>query len=187
MIIPFNQEPEGNCFLSLKKNNQMESSIILTNEQIQNKTRRIAYQIYEVNFNEKEIIIAGITGNGFLFAKKISEILSSISDLNVVLCEVYIDKKHPLKEITTSLSSSAYKNKSLVLVDDVLNSGTTLIYGIKHFLEVPLKRFNTAVLINRNHKKYPVKADFKGISLSTSLKEHISVVFENNNSHASLA
>jgi pyrimidine operon attenuation protein/uracil phosphoribosyltransferase len=75
----------------------------------------------------------------------------------------------------------------LVLVDDVLNSGTTLIYGIKHFLEVPLKRFNTAVLINRNHKKYPVKADFKGISLSTSLKEHISVVFENNNSHASLA
>jgi len=165
----------------------MESSIILTNAQIENKTRRIAYQIYEVNFNEKEIIIAGITGNGFLFAKKIVEVLSSISDLKVVLCEVYIDKKHPLKEITTSISSSEYKNKSLVLVDDVLNSGTTLIYGIKHFLEVPLKRFKTAVLINRNHKKYPVKADFKGISLSTSLKEHISVVFENNNSQASLA
>jgi len=164
----------------------MESSIILTNEQIENKTRRIAYQIYEVNFNEKEIIIAGITGNGFLFAKKIEKVLSKISDLNVVLCEVYIDKKNPLKEVTTSINSSDYKNKSLVLVDDVLNSGTTLIYGIKHFLEVPLKRFKTAVLINRNHKKYPVKADFKGISLSTSLKEHISVVFENSSSHASL-
>ena len=165
----------------------MESSIILTNEQIENKTRRIAYQIYEVNFNEKEIIIAGITGNGFLFAKKIATVLTKISDLNVVLCEVYIDKKNPLNKITTSINSSDYKNKSLVLVDDVLNSGTTLIYGIKHFLEVPLKRFKTAVLINRNHKKYPVKADFKGISLSTSLKEHISVVFENSSSHASLA
>lgn len=165
----------------------MESSIILTNEQIESKTRRIAYQIYEVNFNEKEIIIAGITGNGFLFAKKITEVLTNISDLKVILCEVKIDKKQPLNKITTSIGSSEYKNKSLVLVDDVLNSGTTLIYGIKHFLEVPLKRFNTAVLINRNHKKFPVKADFKGISLSTSLKEHISVVFENNNSYASLA
>ena len=164
----------------------MESSIILTNAQIQNKTRRIAYQIYEVNFSEKEIIIAGITGNGFLFAKIIAEVLTKISDLKVVLCEVKIDKKHPLNAIATSVSPTDYKNKSLVLVDDVLNSGTTLIYGVKHFLEVPLKRFNTAVLINRNHKKYPVKVDFKGISLSTTLKEHISVVFENSNSYASL-
>ena len=64
-----------------------------------------------------------------------------------------------------------------MLVDDVLNSGTTLIYGVKHFLDVPLKQFKTAVLVNRNHKKYPVKADFKGISLSTSIHEHISVIF----------
>ena len=74
----------------------------------------------------------------------------------------------------------------MVLVDDVLNSGTTLIYGIKHFLEVPLKRFKTAVLINRNHKKYPVKADFKGISLSTSLQEHVSVIFGKNECYAIL-
>jgi pyrimidine operon attenuation protein/uracil phosphoribosyltransferase len=164
----------------------MERSIILTNEQIQNKTRRIAYQIYEANCNEKEIIIAGINGNGFIFAQKIAEILNNISELKVVLCEVKIDKKNPIKEITTSIPSIEYKNKSLVLIDDVLNSGTTLIYGIKHFLEVPLKRFKTAVLINRNHKKYPVKADFKGISLSTSMQEHINVVFENNNSYAVL-
>ena len=72
---------------------------------------------------------------------------------------------------------SAYKDKSLVLVDDVLNSGTTLMYAIKHFLDVPLKQFKTAVLVNRNHKKYPVKADFKGISLSTSLQEHVTVEF----------
>tara|TARA_R110001583_G_scaffold135989_3_gene287838 strand:- start:17753 stop:18250 length:498 start_codon:yes stop_codon:yes gene_type:complete len=164
----------------------MESSIILTNEQIHNKTRRIAYQIYEDNCKEKEIIIAGINGNGYVFAQKICKILTAISDLNVVLCEVKIDKKNPLKEVSTDLKSNNYKNKTLILVDDVLNSGTTLIYGIKHFLEVPLKRFNTAVLVNRNHKKYPVKADYKGISLSTSMREHVSVVFEAENSYAIL-
>ena len=175
-----------NCFLSLRKNKYMESSIILTNEQIQNKTRRIAYQIYETNSNEKEIIIAGISGNGFVFANNLAAMLSSISDLKVTICEVKIDKKNPLKNITTNLKTDEYSNKSLVLVDDVLNSGTTLIYGIKHFLEVPLKKFKTAVLVNRNHKKYPVKADFKGISLSTSLREHVSVVFSTKNSFAIL-
>ena len=72
------------------------------------------------------------------------------------------------------------------MVDDVLNSGTTLMYGIKHFLDVPLKRFKTAVLVNRNHKKYPVKADFKGISLSTSINEHVEVIFDEKNSKAYL-
>ena len=72
----------------------------------------------------------------------------------------------------------------MVLVDDVLNSGSTLIYAIRHFLNVPLKQFKTAVLVNRNHKKYPVKADFKGVSLSTSIQEHITVEF---NKHESVA
>ena len=97
-----------------------------------------------------------------------------------------IDKKKPLTQVETSIGESDYKNKSLVLVDDVLNSGTTLIYGVKYFLDVPLKRFKTAVLVNRNHKKYPVKADFKGISLSTSIKEHIQVDFVENESKAYL-
>jgi pyrimidine operon attenuation protein/uracil phosphoribosyltransferase len=91
-----------------------------------------------------------------------------------------------LSPVTTSLGVSDYKDKSLVLVDDVLNSGTTLIYGVKHFLDVPLKRFKTAVLVNRNHKKYPVKADFKGVSLSTSIKEHVQVDFSKEDSVAYL-
>lgn len=155
----------------------MTNSIILTNEQINHKIKRIAYQILEVNSSEKELIIAGISDNGFIFAKKLKMILDTISDAQTTLCEVKIDKKNPLKQITTSLSSEAYENKSLVLVDDVLNSGTTLIYGVKHFLDVPLKQFKTAVLVNRNHKKYPVKADFKGISLSTTLQSTITVEF----------
>jgi pyrimidine operon attenuation protein/uracil phosphoribosyltransferase len=154
-----------------------EKHIILDNTQINQKIKRIAYQIYESNSSEKEVIIAGIIGNGFIFSKKRAAVLEEISTIKITLCEVVINKKKPLLPITTSIPVEAYRNKPLVLVDDVLSSGTTLIYGIKHFLEVPLKRFKTAVLVNRNHKKYPVKADFKGISLSTSIKEHVQVSF----------
>ncbi len=155
----------------------MNKSVILTNKEIQFKIRRIAYQIYENNASNKEVILAGITTNGFILAKKIKEVLDEISDLTWTLCEVKLDKQKPRNEISTSLTVADYKNKSLVLVDDVLNSGTTLMYAVKHFLDVPLKQFKTAVLVNRNHKKYPIKADFKGLSLSTSLQEHISVEF----------
>ena len=152
-------------------------NIILNHQQIQHKTRRIAYQILESNVNEEEIIIAGIANNGFVFAQKIKAELKKITDAAITLCEVKVDKQNPLQNITTSLSKEEYTNKPLVLIDDVLNSGTTLIYGVRHFLDVPLKNFKTAVLVNRNHKKYPVKADFKGISLSTSIKEHVYVEF----------
>jgi pyrimidine operon attenuation protein/uracil phosphoribosyltransferase len=165
----------------------LADNIILDNTQIEQKIRRIAYQIYESNSNEKEVIIAGIIGNGFVFAEKIVEILTKISPLKVTICKVTINKKKPIEQIITSVKVEDYKNKSLVLVDDVLNSGTTLIYGVKHFLDVPLKRFKTAVLVNRNHKKYPVKADFKGVSLSTSIKEHVKVDFSNSDSKAYLA
>jgi len=163
-----------------------ESNIILNSVQVNQKIKRIAYQIYESNSNEKEVIIAGIIGNGFVFAEKLVETLKEISTLKATICQVNINKKKPLDPITTSLQVKDYKNKSLVLVDDVLNSGTTLIYGVKHFLDVPLKRFKTAVLVNRNHKKYPIKADFKGVSLSTSIKEHIQIDFSEKGAKAYL-
>lgn len=162
------------------------SNIILTHTEINHKIRRIAFQIYENNVNESEVILAGIDSNGYILAKKLKTALSKISDISPILCKVKIDKKNPNSQIKTSIPATDYKNKSLVLIDDVLNSGTTLIYGVKHFLDVPLKQFKTAVLVNRNHKKYPVKADFKGISLSTSLHEHVSVVLEDKNFKAVL-
>ena len=154
------------------------ANIILNHKQITHKTKRIAYQIYESNVNEQHIIIAGIYKNGFIFAEELKKVIETISPLKVTLCKVIVDKKNPLNPVTTSITAQEYANTSLVLVDDVLNSGTTLMYGVKHFLEVPLKQFKTAVLVNRNHKKYPIKADFKGLSLSTSLNEHIDVSFE---------
>ena len=165
----------------------MNKNIILNNQEIEHKSTRIAYQIYETFVEENEVVIAGISKSGYVFAEKIAHSLSSISDLKVSLCEVHIDKNNPSNTITTSLEKSQYENKGLVLVDDVLNSGTVLAYGIRFFLDVPLKKFKTAVLVDRNHKKYPVKADFKGISLSTSLQEHVQVVFEENNNHAYLS
>lgn len=151
------------------------NNVILTHEEIVHKIKRIAYQIYENNVEEKEIILAGIENNGYVLAKKLKTALKKISPIEPILCKVTIDKKNPINEIKTSITVEGYKNKSVVLIDDVLNSGTTLIYGVKHFLNVPLKQFKTAVLVNRNHKKYPVKADFKGISLSTSLLEHVHI------------
>lgn len=162
------------------------NNVILDHNQIINKTKRIAYQIYESNSNEQEIVLAGIQGNGMIFANQIANILKEVSTLKIILCEVFIDKKNPLNSVSTSMDANDYQNKSLVLVDDVLNSGTTLIYGIKHFLEVPLKQFKTAVLVNRNHKKYPVKADYKGISLSTSIQEHVVVDFNEGDAKVTL-
>lgn len=164
----------------------MTTTTILNNKQIHHKIKRIAYQIYESNVNEKTVIIAGIKENGFLLAEKIKSALEKIAPLKVVLCEVIIDKKTPTNPVATSLKKEEYTNTSIVLVDDVLHSGTTLIYGVKHFLEVPLKQFKTAVLVDRNHKKYPIKADYKGISLSTSINENVAVVFKKNNISAIL-
>ena len=155
---------------------------ILSHIEIQHKIRRIAYQIYEANVAEKEIVIAGIEGGGLKFAKKIQNVLRKITDADILLCKVSMNKSNPLEsEVKTSIPVEEYKNKSVVLVDNVLNSGTTLIYGVHHFLKTPLKQLKTAVLVNRNHKKYPVKADYKGISLSTSLQEHVHVQFQAKN------
>jgi pyrimidine operon attenuation protein/uracil phosphoribosyltransferase len=162
-------------------------NVILTQQEIDYKTRRIAYQIYETFSDETEVVLAGIASNGYLFTKKLATELERISDLKIILCEVKINKQQPLDAVQTSLSPAEYTNKALVLVDDVLNSGTTLIYGVKHFLDVPLKKFKTAVLVDRNHKQYPVKADFKGLSLSTSLQEHIKVVLEGDEQYACLS
>ena len=151
---------------------------ILSHDQIRHKINRIAYQIYEANVDEAEIVLAGIEGGGLEFAEKLKAALQKITPARILLCRVRMDKKDPLKSgVETSLKPEAYQGRSIVLVDDVLLSGTTLIYGVQHFLKTPVKQLKTAVLIDRNFKRFPVKADFKGLSLSTSLQEHVHVKF----------
>jgi pyrimidine operon attenuation protein / uracil phosphoribosyltransferase len=163
-----------------------KNNIILNNTQINHKIRRIALQILESNINEEEIVLAGISKNGFLIAEKLKKIIKYYSNVNIILSKVTINKHNLLSEVTTTLQVSDYSNKSVILVDDVLYSGATLIYGVKHFLNTPLKQLKTAVLINRNYKKFPVKADFKGLSLSTSINEHVEIVFKNDQAEAIL-
>jgi pyrimidine operon attenuation protein/uracil phosphoribosyltransferase len=157
---------------------------ILEQDQIDKIIKRIAYQILENNSEELEIFLIGIKNNGYVLAELIYHQLKEISNLNITLYSIQINKKDPLKSIEHNFDLKKMKNKSIVLIDDVLNSGRTLLYGVKFLLDIPLSNFNTAVLIDRNHKKYPIKIDFKGISLSTSIEENVSVVFEKNNAFA---
>ena len=155
-----------------------DKKVIINDNQIRSKLKRISYQILETNLQNSVIVIAGIESNGYLIAKELKKTLNKLSNIEVILCKVKIDKKNPRKPIETSISKDEYSNKSIVLVDDVLNSGSTLVYAVKHFLEVELSQFKTAVLVDRNHKKFPVKADFKGISLSTSIQSQVIVEFK---------
>jgi len=156
----------------------MDKKKILDYQSIKKKIRRISLQILESNIDQDEIIIAGIDVNGFIIAKKISHEIRKISGINIKLCNVKIDKKNPLNDISTSLNFEEYQNKYIVVIDDVLNSGATLMYSVKYFLNTKIKGLKTAVLVDRNHKKYPIKADFKGLSLSTSIQSKVEVVID---------
>ncbi len=161
-----------------------ESNLILDHNKIDQKINRIAYQIFEDNYDQSEIIMAGIAKNGYLFAEILKERLESISDIKVNLKELVIDKKNPLNsKAELKMESSEIKNQSIVVVDDVLNSGKTMMYALQAFLAAPLQKLSIAVLVNRSHKRFPVNADFVGLSLATTLKEHIEVSFEDPKNH----
>jgi len=154
-------------------------TIVLTPDQIKQKVKRLAYQLYENNHTEQEIVLAGIQGRGFLFAKWITRILEDISSLKVRVGEVSINKDEPLSEpIKFSIEEKDFKDKVVIVVDDVINSGRTLIYGVNYFLKFPVKKLRTLVMVDRSHNTFPVRADYVGISLSTTLQEHVSVDLE---------
>lgn len=152
----------------------MKKVEILNTAQIQQKLNRLAYEIYEHTADEKEIIMAGIEGNGYAVAKKLAALVKKIAGHEVLLGKIMVDKKNPLASLPrTDLEEKDYKNKVVIVVDDVLNSGKTLIYGVQLFLNQPVKKLHTVVLVDRSHTRYPVKADFVGLSLSTTMQEHI--------------
>ena len=156
---------------------KVKENIIMDKEDIQRTINRIAYQIYENNIDEKNLIVTGIVKNGLTLANRIIIELNRIGCLNVQLIEIIINKKNPRNEVLMTKNLDFCEGKSVVIVDDVLNTGSTLIYAVRHFLSIELKHLQTAVLVNRNHKSFPIKADFKGMSLSTSIKERIDVRF----------
>jgi len=151
---------------------------ILDKNQLKQKVNRLAWQIYERNHEESEIVVVGIQKRGVELAKRISKVIRSISNINIIEANIKLDKDNPFdSDVVFSLLSIDIENKVVVLVDDVLNSGKTLMYASSEFLTVPLIKLSTVVLVNRNHNRYPIKADYEGMSLSTTLQEHINVIF----------
>jgi len=156
-----------------------QQTVLLTQKQIEQKVNRIAYQVYEDSAEETEIIVAGIMQSGYVLARKIEHVLKSISPLRTRLVEVSLDKhRHLQKEIRLSIPESELQGKVVLLVDDVMDSGKTMIYSLRPFLKADIKKLRIAVLVDRNHKRYPIAADFVGIRLATTLQEHITAVFE---------
>jgi len=150
--------------------------LILNKQQIQQKIDRIAYQILEDNFDEKEILLAGMLPRGNHLAERLKKILDEIAPFKSTLLTIDLDRKGSTLNAKIDFDIQDCNNKVVILVDDVMNSGKSLAYGFGVFLDAPLKKLRTVVLVDRNHKSYPVTTDYAGIALSTIIKQHIDVV-----------
>jgi pyrimidine operon attenuation protein / uracil phosphoribosyltransferase len=158
-----------------------EQNRILDREQIQQKIKRIAFQIYENNFEEPGLLLAGIHENGYRVAQLLARELQTISPLTIQLAGISLHKQQPLDHpIVVEPADLDLDNRVVILVDDVLNTGKTLAYALPTFLHAKVKKVETATLINRHHTLYPISATYTGLSLSTTLQEHIRVVLADN-------
>ncbi|WP_207535513.1 phosphoribosyltransferase family protein [Desertivirga arenae] len=158
--------------------------LILDNTQIQQKITRMAYQIWEDNLEETSIVIAGIADYGYILAERLKKSIEDVSGIEVSLMKIELNKSSSHLQAETDIGIEVCSNKVVILVDDVLNSGRTLAYGLGVFLDIPLKKLRTAVLVNRSHRIFPVTPDFTGLELATVIKEHVDVLLNGNQEDA---
>lgn len=166
--------------------NQLTTSprLILDTGQVRQKITRIAYEIFERNFEEGELVVAGIVDRGYQLATMICQELNAISHFtfdkqSLQLIRVSLEKfTSKLGEIKIDVAAEQLEGKSIIVVDDVLNTGRTLAYSVQPFLGHNIKRMETAVLVNRSHIQFPVSASYTGYELATTLQDHIEVVLE---------
>ena len=156
--------------------NNVATNSILSSEDVNRKIRRMAFEIAERNADCDSLIIAGIAGNGVVVAKAIIKELQQILSCPLQFITVGIDKSNPL-EVSLS-EQSDFDNKTIIVVDDVANSGRILLYSLKTFLRYQPKSIQTLVLVERSHKLFPVRTDYVGLSIATTLQEHIRVQTE---------
>ena len=149
---------------------------VLDRATIGRKIKRMALEVAEQNIEENELVIAGIEGNGMVVAKAIIRELGNVSSLSSTLVTIRLNKKDPL---TVSLDPAIdIEGKAVLVVDDVADSGRTLLYALKPFLAAHPKKIQTLVLVERSHKLFPVQTDYTGLSIATTLQEHITVETE---------
>lgn len=155
------------------------SNQILNPAQIEQKLRRISYEIAEHNFDANRMVLAGVKRKGTILADLLKKELDKIGQFETILCDIELDKKSPVQnQVKLSLDKSEFKDTAVILVDDVLYTGRTLVYGLQPFLEMGIPSIQIAVLVDRGYKKFPVTADYVGFSLSTTLEEHVEVDLE---------
>jgi pyrimidine operon attenuation protein/uracil phosphoribosyltransferase len=155
----------------------IEKNLILDSAKVLQKIKRMAYEIYENNFKEKTIALAGIDGQGFVLAGLLVKEIESVSGIKVILLKVKLDKMNPRKqEVNLEGNVKELKSKCVILVDDVLNTGRTLAYSLDPLFEIELKKIEVAVLVNRSHPLYPIMPKYTGLELSTTLNEHVEVI-----------
>jgi len=150
-----------------------DKKYILSKEVVEKKLHRMAFEILENNIDEKEIILAGIRESGSVVAKVIQKMLGEISAIKTELITITLDKNEPTN---VSLSKTfGFNGKVIVVIDDVSNSGKTLLYALKPFIDSHPKKIQTLVLVERTHTSFPVRPDYVGLSIATTLQEHIFV------------
>lgn len=156
---------------------ETQRTLVLDATNVNQKIKRIAYQIFENNFKEKILVLAGIDGQGYSFAKLLARELESIAPVETKVVKVTLDKFAPLQgQVELDCEAKDLKKKCIVLIDDVLNTGRTLAFGMKPFLEIEVKKLEVAVLVNRSHTQFPVTPTYTGYALSTTLSDHVEVV-----------
>ncbi len=149
---------------------------ILDDKAIQQKINRLAHELIEDCYSEERVYIGGIVGNGALLADMIKEAMSSVVSMKIDSFVIDLNKEEPWKdEIVLSLPENLLKHAYIVLVDDVVNSGKTMQFALTKLLTFPTQAIKTVTLVDRTHRRFPIKADFVGMSLSTTLKERVEV------------
>lgn len=162
--------------LSLIQNHTKHFMEVLNSKQIDQKIKRISYEILEHNFDEKKLFIVGINSNGLRFAQIIKNQLSTIFKNEIILGNISLNPAHPNKnEISIDLDSKVLHQASIIIVDDVANTGRTVFYAYKALIDKLLKKVEVAVLVDRKHKSFPVAVKYLGLSLATTVKENIVV------------
>lgn len=152
-----------------------EKKRILDKAQVEQKLRRISYEIYEQNHDQEVLILAGVEENGFKLSKRLKTEIETISKIKVHAIKLSVDKDAPVQPEVDFSDFPKADHFTVIIVDDVLNSGRTMIYALDPFLKMGAKKIQTAVLVNRSHKRYPVSVDYKGLELATTIQEHIEV------------
>ena len=154
----------------------MDKTLVLTGAQINQKIKRIAFEVFENNAKEKSLVMAGIDGQGHAFAKLLAKEVKAIAGVEVNVIKVSVDKLVSSQgEVEVDVAPSAFKKKVVILVDDVLNSGRTLAYAMKPFLETGVKKMEVAVLVNRSRTSFPIMPTYTGYELATTLTDHVEV------------